>query len=156
MAWDSIVQRETTPYTAIKRDRYYPPRDRLDRRIPHHMETVGFLRALPGLINFFERRVPPEFWTAGADPMGKEIVTIACRCGEEPVLRWRLRSYSVEECPCGRFFMHDGQDVRVGYDREKVEPDPEDPEPEEAEEEPPMVPPELAETQAVAEPVPDS
>jgi hypothetical protein len=143
MPWDSIVSRPPTPHTSIKSDRYWPPRDRLDRRIPHHMETVGWLRAVPGMINFFERRVPPEFWAAEADPMGVEVITIACRCGEEPVLRWRLRSYSIEECPCGRFFMHDGRDVRVGYDREKVEPDEEPPEEAEPEEEPPVPPPDV-------------
>lgn len=109
----------------LKRDRFYPPRDRHDRQIPHRIEGIGIVRAVPHVLAFFDRRVPPEFWTEGADGDGA-IITVACRCGEEPVLHFGLRSYSIAECPCGRFFLHDGQSVRVGHDPEKLpRPDPE-------------------------------
>jgi hypothetical protein len=129
--WDTIVTLRPTPDSIVKRDRFWPPRDRHDRVIPHHGEGTGWLRACPGLVGFFDRRVPPEFWAEGVDGTG-QIITIACRCGEEPVLRFQLRGYSIAECPCGRFFMHDGMDIRVGHDPEKLprpDPEPADPEP---------------------------
>lgn len=154
MGNQSIVTLPPGPKSIVKRDRYWPPRDRLDRKIPHRGESIGWLRAVPGMINFFERTVPDAFWTEGVDADGL-IVTVACRCGEEPVLHWGLRSYSIVECPCGRFFMHDGRDVRVGYDLDKVQPDPEPPEEPEPEVEPPVPPEGLAEP-AAGEPEPDS
>lgn len=133
MPWDTIVTLRPTPDTAVRSRRFWPPRDRHDRVIPHHAEATGWLKALPGLIGFFDRKVPAEFWTESTEPGGEWIITIACRCGEEPVLRFRLRGYSMTECSCGRFFMHDGKEVRVGHDPEKLpRPDPEpavDPEP---------------------------
>lgn len=124
----------------MKRARFWPPRDRENRVIPHQLETAGILKALPGLLGFFERRVPPEFWIEADLGAGSMQITIACRCGAEPVLTFGLRSYSIEECRCGRFFMYAGGEVRVGYDVEKLEPDPEAPEPEEPEVEPPAPP----------------
>lgn len=136
MPWETIVTLRPSPDSIVKGRRFWPPRDRVDRVIPHHGEPVGWLKALPGLIGFFDRKVPSEFWIEGADGTG-QIITIACRCGEEPVLHFRLRGYSIAECPCGRFFMHDGKDVRVGHDTEKLpraDPEPAvDPEPPEDE-----------------------
>lgn len=102
-----------TPQTYVKRNRFWPPRDREDNPIPHKIETIGFLRAVPHLLSFFDKVVPEEFWTEESDVAGTRIV-IACPCGEEPVLEYRLRSYSIAECDCERFFMHDGTQVRVG------------------------------------------
>ena len=128
----SIVTLAPTPNSVVKRDRFWPPRDREHHVIPHKLETAGFLKAVPHVLAFFDRRVPPEFWTQGTDRDGA-IITVACRCGEEPVLHFGLRSYSIAECPCGRFFLHDGTDIRVAHDPEKLpRPDPEpavDPEP---------------------------
>lgn len=103
----------------VKRDRFWPPRDREDNVIPHRMESIGLLKAVPHVLGFFDIRVPPEFWTEGVDGDGA-IITIACKCGAEPVLRFGIRSYSMAECECGRFFMHDGSDIRVGHDPEKL------------------------------------
>jgi hypothetical protein len=135
----STVTLDHGPFSVVKRDRFWPPRDRSDSVIPHKMETAGWLKAVPHMLAFFDRRVPPEFWIEASDADGP-IITVACRCGAEPTLHFGIRSYSIAECDCGRFFMHDGKDIRVGHDVEKLpRPDPEpavDPEPEEDPEQP--------------------
>lgn len=72
------------------------------------------LRALRGgFLTFFDKVVPEEFWAEGRD--GETfIIVIACPCGEEPTLRFQMRSFSLAECGCGRVFIHDGKEVRVG------------------------------------------
>lgn len=81
------------------------------------MELPLVLRAFPWVLAAFTGRVPPEFMAETVEN-GNPVIVIACPCGEEPALRWGMRSYSIEECACGRFFLHDGQEVRVATDPE--------------------------------------
>lgn len=110
------------PDSVVKRDRFYPPRDRQDKVVPHKIETIGFLRAVPHVLGFFDKVVPEEFWTFQEDLGDGPKIVVACPCGEEPVLHFRLRSYSIAECECGRFFMHDSKNVRCGRDEEGSDP----------------------------------
>lgn len=115
----STVVLDHGPFSVVKRDRFWPPRDRHDQQIPHRMETAGWLKAVPWMLAFFDRVVPSEFWTEDVDG-GGPIIVIACRCGAEPTLHFGIRSYSIAECGCGRFFLHDGKEIRVGHDPEKL------------------------------------
>jgi hypothetical protein len=104
------------PSELLDVEHFYPPRDRTGMVIPHRFELPIWLRLFPGMLAFFENEVPEDFW---AEQMEDETPTIviACPCGEEPVLRFGLRAYSLAECGCRRVFMHDGRKVRAGrYD----------------------------------------
>lgn len=105
---------ETTPRSYVKPNRFWPPRDREDKPFPHKLETAGFLRAVPHVLAFFDKVVPEEFWAEETGPSAPAKIVVACPCGEEPVLEWRLRSWSIAECDCGRFFLHDGAQLRSG------------------------------------------
>lgn len=99
----------------IKRNRFWPPRDRDDVQIPHKLESISFLRAVPWVLRFFDKVVPEEFWTEEIEVGAEDPrILISCPCGEEPALQFRLRSFDMAECECGRFFMHDGKQVRSG------------------------------------------
>lgn len=103
------------PSEPIDVDRFWPPRDRTGLIIPHKFEVPLLLRAVPSVMGLFTGEVPPEFYSETMEGERPEIV-IACPCGEEPTLRFGLRSFSIAACACGRIFLHDGQKVRVGRD----------------------------------------
>lgn len=87
------------------------------------MESIGFLRAVPHALSFFDKVVPEEFWTEDIE-LGAESprILISCPCGEQPEMHFKLRSFSIPECRCGRFFLHDGKNVRCGRDHEGADP----------------------------------
>lgn len=98
----------------VDTDHFYPPRDRTGAVIPHRLEVPGMLKACPAaMLGFFTGRVPPDYYSEDMDGE-TPIIVISCPCGNEPVLRWRLRSYSLAACECDRVFMHDGREIRVG------------------------------------------
>jgi hypothetical protein len=102
------------PSELLDPESYYPPRDRAGKVVPHKLEVPAFLRALgSGFLAFYDKTVPEDFWAEGVDG---EIptITISCPCGEQPVLRFLTRSFSLGECQCGRCFLHDGAQVRIG------------------------------------------
>lgn len=102
------------PDESVAVDSFYPPRDRAGAVIPHKLELPIFLRVFGAeFLAFFDKTVPEDFWAEETDGETPQIV-ISCPCGEEPTLRFLTRSFSLAECPCGRFFMHDGKSVRVG------------------------------------------
>jgi hypothetical protein len=90
---------------------FYPPRDRVGVKQLHRLELPGLLRAVPDFMSQFRAVVPEEFY---AEDMDGEtpIIVVSCRCGKEPVLRFRQRSYSLARCGCGRHFLFDGQNLR--------------------------------------------
>lgn len=90
---------------------FYPPRDRLGVKQLHTFELPGILRAVPGFMAQFAAVVPDEFYAEDVDGE-TPIIVISCRCGEQPVLRFRQRAYSLARCGCGRHFLFDGKDLR--------------------------------------------
>lgn len=92
---------------------FYPPRDRKGQKQLHRFELPGMLRAAPGILGFFTAVVPEEFYAEGVED-GVPIIAVACRCGEEPILRFGQRAFSLAACACGRFFLYDGKSLRSG------------------------------------------
>lgn len=112
------------PDERVDQNHFWPPRDRTGMKVLHRIELPGLLRAVPSVLKYFDRRVPGEFMAESVED-GVPIIVIACPCGAEPTLRWRTRSYSIEECQCGRFFLHDGKEIRVAQAEEpEGEPEP--------------------------------
>lgn len=92
------------------RHRVYPARDRDGRRELGKPNLLTWLRAAPGLLKFFDKVVPEEFWAEQTDEHDDYQIVIACPCSEEPTLRFG----GMTACKCGRAFMHDGKEVRSG------------------------------------------
>lgn len=102
----------------LPRQHFWPPRDRQDIVQPHRGESIGWLRAVPHMLRFFEKIVPEDFWIESTDK-GVSTIIVSCPCGEDATLHFKTRSYTIAECGCGRFFLWDGKAVRVGKeDRE--------------------------------------
>lgn len=98
---------------------FWPPRDRDGAKVLHRFELPLMLRATPWVLKHFTGRVPAEFMAESVED-GVPVIVVSCPCGEEPTLRWRTRAYSMEECGCGRFFIHDGKNVRVAGGPERA------------------------------------
>jgi hypothetical protein len=93
---------------------FWPPRDRTGSIIPHKMELPLMIRACPQALGFFDKMVPPEFWAEEIDDDATPEIVISCVCGQQPVLKFGMRAFSLAACECGRVFMHDGKNIRVG------------------------------------------
>lgn len=91
-------------------------RARGELRIGHRselrqMNVLTFARALPPLAELFSRKIPPSAWSVDRD-----AATIACPCGMDPDPVAEKGAPVI--CPgddCGRAYVYDGENVRVGY-----------------------------------------
>lgn len=102
----------------LSRDRQRAAEQRPRRRELRRLSIEAMMHGMPALAAQFQTVVPPEFWAL----TGENEVTIACPCGEEPV----IHRASPTECGCDRFFLYTGDSVRVArYPGWKDEPDPE-------------------------------
>lgn len=81
------------------------------------MGAAAIYRGIPGLGSLFTGRVPPEFFTQTS----AELLTVCCPCGGEHEVG--LRGFP-HAGGCGRYFMYDGEEVRVAFtpEPEAVEP----------------------------------
>jgi hypothetical protein len=86
--------------------------DLLWRKVPHVPGFMQFARAIPGYVDHFPGRVPPEFTVQ----VEYDVTEVACPCGETP----RLRRNIPMVCPCGRVFCDVAGEVRVGYVEDAV------------------------------------
>jgi hypothetical protein len=86
--------------------------DLLWRKVPHVPGFMQFARAIPGYVDHFPGRVPPEFTVQ----VEYDVTEVACPCGETP----RLRRNIPMVCPCGRVFFYFACEVRVGYVEDAV------------------------------------
>lgn len=60
---------------------------------------------------FFDRDVPPEFWTEDVEEDGTPVAILACVCGETP----KVPVYHTAACPgCDRVFANLSGRVKVG------------------------------------------
>ena len=98
------------PDDLVSPDRVYPPRDPRGAVVPHRMTLPTWLAAVPSLLLFFDGRVPEQFLAETVDDDGEFQIVIACPCGSEPTIGFG----KMAECSCGRFFLHDGKEIRVG------------------------------------------
>lgn len=75
---------------------------------PTRMDFVAFCRAMPQIAVQFRRMIPSSFWIVDGD-----VAEVSCPCGHTP----RIEHMIPHECDCDRFFLYDGQNVRVArYD----------------------------------------
>lgn len=80
-------------------------RDNLGRQQPTRLNYLMLHRAIPGLLEQFKTVVPEKYLT----PQSDASFVVACPCGHPPkVLVGRST-----ECPCGRFYLNMGKQVRV-------------------------------------------
>lgn len=73
--------------------------------VPSRLDALTFTRAIPGYIERFDKRVPPEM-TALVD---EDEVEVACPCGDSHRVVHRIPTSGA----CGRHFIYDGREVRV-------------------------------------------
>lgn len=80
--------------------------DRLGRSQPRRMDAFLFAKAIPGLIDQFNREVPPAFFTQ----IDAETVEVACPCKATP----QVALNRIGGCDsCERFFIYTGARVLV-------------------------------------------
>jgi hypothetical protein len=98
----------------------WPPRTNDGMKLPHRMNWLTFVRAVPGIFSesgLFDTRVPDEFVTVEATKDGEPVAVIACPCGATP-------SAGVAEsvaCDCSRIFLNIGQgEIRVFQPPEEI------------------------------------
>jgi hypothetical protein len=81
--------------------------DVLDRKQPHRLGFMQFARAIPGYVDQFTGRVPPNFFVL----TDEGVVDVACPCGATPSCEFMAPT----ACVCDRTFVYTGGDVRVAY-----------------------------------------
>jgi hypothetical protein len=74
-------------------------RDRLGRQVPHRLNALSFVRAIPGLKE--RLRLPPDGMTT-VTKSGSQ--TIACPCGETTEIEY----LGVHSCKCERTYINGG------------------------------------------------
>lgn len=80
------------------------------QKFPTRLNLVSLNRAVPGLLAQFTHEVPDRFICGrGEAPDGRKTVTIACPCGEEPVVAVAAST----ACACNRLYANLGSRVRV-------------------------------------------
>lgn len=95
-----------------------PERERLRRRQeralaiagdsrPRRMTFWTFVRTIPGLAALFDTVVPQNLWALVDDGEAE----LPCPCGEDI----HLPEGRPVECSCGRFFVFDGDEIRVAF-----------------------------------------
>lgn len=86
-------------------------RDHSGRIMPRRLGFDSFLRTsiATQLVESFHQVIPAGFWNADIDEDGDPIAVIACPCGEEP----HCEVNRTVCCPCGRYYLHTFQEVRV-------------------------------------------
>jgi hypothetical protein len=93
--------------------------DLLFRKVPKRLGFVEACRAVPGLFNRFQKRVPGEMFVL----VGEDVVEVACPCGADPPPRVKFNvatpcdERALEKHPpelrCDRWFFFDSREVRV-------------------------------------------
>jgi hypothetical protein len=87
----------------------WPPIDLLGRKQPRPFTWIGWMRAFPWLVEYFDQDVPDQFWAVESFADDRQVMIISCPCGEEPT----VPEGSCEECNCGRFFLNLGDRIKV-------------------------------------------
>src|ERR1041385_1058908 len=87
----------------------YPPVDRLGRPQPRRFTWLTAIRAVPWVIQHFDREVPDDFWAVESLTEDGRVMAISCPCGETPT----VVEASCVECECGRFYLNLGERIKV-------------------------------------------
>ena len=74
---------------------------------PRRMTFWTIARSIPGLVDLFDTVVPQNLWALVDDGEAE----LPCPCGEEI----HLPEGRPVECSCGRFFVFDGDEIRVAF-----------------------------------------
>ena len=77
-------------------------RDRLGRVVPHRLNPIALIRAIPGLASRFST-IPDQAY----DP---DSHTVSCTCGQSP--QFEADQFFVA-CACGRYFLRAGKQALV-------------------------------------------
>lgn len=87
---------------------------RADQQQPRRLNIADFARAIPGYMDLWLTKIPPEFWSLDGDE-----VTVACPCGGSPVAKLGEPTLC-KGWGCPRAYVFDGQHVRVAFSPKRV------------------------------------
>lgn len=114
------IDRQSVALEPIAAEHERRRRAELDRAIvnqtpPQRMSFFRIAGGVAGLAALFDTVVPPDFWTL----VDAHTVEISCPCGESP----SAPMGRPVECACERFFVYDGDDVKVAFSPREKPPD---------------------------------
>ena len=108
------IERQTLTLDVLAEPERERRRQRQDRAMaiaadprPRRMTFWTFVRTIPGLAELFDTVVPQNLWALVDDGEAE----LPCPCGEEI----HLPEGRPIECECGRFFVFDGDEIRVAF-----------------------------------------
>ena len=108
------IERQTVTLNALAEPELERRRRRQDRALaiaadprPRRMTFWTIARSIPGLAELFDTVVPQNLWALAGDGEAE----LPCPCGEAI----HLPEGRPVECSCGRFFVFDGDEIRVAF-----------------------------------------
>ena len=108
------IERQTVTLNALAEPELERRRQRQDRALaiaadprPRRMTFWTIARSIPGLAELFDTVVPQNLWALVDDGEAE----LPCPCGDDI----HLPAGRPVECACGRFFVFDGDEIRVAF-----------------------------------------
>ena len=108
------IDRQSELLRALAEPELERRRERHDRALaiaadprPRRMTFWTIARSIPGLAELFDTVVPQNLWALVDDGEAE----LPCPCGEDI----HLPAGRPVECSCGRFFVFDGDEIRVAF-----------------------------------------